>query len=432
MNELDIRTPSEAALTDRRNFIRFLAASPVLTPTAMSALVSALAAGVSGEAAAQSYDVLRAPQQKAVDGIITAPEQALNVFDFEPAAKKALPPAHYGYLASGVDGDATLRLNHEAFDEIAIRVRRLIDVRKVDTSVTLFGQTYPTPILLAPVSSQGAFHPEAEAAVARAAKVTGNGVILSTVGSTSIEDVTEARGAPVWYMLYPTDDWSVTEALVKRAEAAGAPAIVLTVDRQGGRNTETLFRFRRDDTRDCKGCHAGGFANEVSRKPMFDDLDVSKVTNLYGTGMTWDFVDRLRKIVKGKLVLKGIVTREDTEIALKHGVDAIIVSNHGGRAEESLEPTIRALPEVVAAANGQIPILIDGGFRRGTDVLKALALGASAVCVGRPYCWGLAAFGEPGVAAVLAILQREFVTIMKQVGATKLSEITKDSVIVRS
>ncbi|GLK76601.1 alpha-hydroxy-acid oxidizing enzyme [Methylopila jiangsuensis] len=428
----DARTPSDAALTDRRNFIRFLAASPVLTPSAVSALVGALSAGASSGALAQSYDVLRAPQQKAVDGVITAPEQALNVFDFEPAAKKALPPAHYGYLASGVDGDETLRLNHEAYDDIAIRVRRLIDVRKIDTSVTLFGETFSTPIMLAPVSSQGAFHAEAEAAVARAAKVKGNNFILSTVGSTSIEDVIAERGGPCWYMLYPTDDWSVTEALVKRAEAAGAPAIVLTVDRQGGRNTETLFRFRRDDTRDCKGCHAGGFANEVSRKPMFDDLDVSKVTNLYGTGMTWEFVDRLRKIVKGKLVLKGIVTREDAEIALKHGVDAIIVSNHGGRAEESLEPTIRALPEVVAAVDGKIPVLIDGGIRRGTDVLKALALGATAICIGRPYCWGLAAFGEPGVAAVLAILQREFETIMKQVGATRIAEITKDSVMVRA
>ncbi|GLK80286.1 alpha-hydroxy acid oxidase [Methylopila turkensis] len=419
--------PSDARLSDRRAFLRFLAASPVMTPTAMSALAAALTAG-STDAFAQSYDVLRAPQQATADGIISAPEQALNVFDFEPAAKKALPPAHYGYLASGVDGDLTLKANHEAFSRIRIRARRLIDVRKIDTSVTIFGQKFGTPIMLAPVSSQGAFHPEAESAVAKAAKLKGNGVILSTVGSTSIEDVTEARGAPVWYMLYPTDDWAVTEALVKRAEAAGAPAIVLTVDRQGGRNTETLFRLRREDSRTCTDCHGGGFVNEVSRKPMFDDLDVTKVTNLYGTGMTWDYVDRLRKIVKGKLVLKGIVTHEDAEEALKHGVDAIIVSNHGGRAEESLYPTIDALPEVLKAVNGKVPVLIDGGFRRGTDVLKALALGATAVCIGRPYCWGLAAFGEPGVAAVLTIMQREFETIMKQVGAVRIEDIDADAV----
>lgn len=424
--DLDPAAASERVAADRRNFIRFLAASPLLTSAAVSSMVGALTAA-SGAAVAQSYDVLRAPASKVGD-VIDAPEQALDVFDFEPAAKKALPPAHYGYLASGVDGDATLRANQEAFSKIRIRPRRLIDVRKIDTSVTIFGQTWNSPIALAPVSSQGAFHPEAESAVARAAKVQGHGMILSTVGSTAIEDVIKERGAPVWYMLYPTDDWAVTEAMVKRAEAAGAPAIVLTVDRQGGRNTETLFRLRRDDTRDCKMCHGGGFKNEVSRKPMFDDLDVGKVTNLYGTGMTWEFVDRLRKIVKGKLVLKGIVTREDAAEALNHGVDGIIVSNHGGRAEESLMATIDALPEVVEAVNGRIPVLIDGGFRRGTDVIKALALGATAICIGRPYCWGLAAFGEPGVAAVLKIMQREFETIMRQVGATKISEIKPEAV----
>ncbi|HEY0290885.1 MAG TPA: alpha-hydroxy acid oxidase [Hansschlegelia sp.] len=421
-----LAAPHDQRQADRRRFLSYLAASPILTPMAASGIMAALTAG-SNEALAQSYDVLRAQTAKVGD-VIASPDEALNVMDFEPAAKKALPPAHYGYLASGVDGDETLKANHEAFSNIRVRVRRLIDARKIDTSVTIFGQTFGSPIMLAPVSSQGAFYPEAEAAVARGARLKGNGMILSTVGSTSIEDVIKDRQAPVWYMLYPTDDWAVTEALVTRAELAGAPAIVLTVDRQGGRNTETLFRLRRDDARNCQNCHQPGFANEVSRKPMFDDIDVGKVTNLYGTGMTWDFVDRLRKIVKGKLVLKGVVTREDAAIALDHGVDGIIVSNHGGRAEESLEPTIDALPEVVAAVNGRIPVLVDGGFRRGTDVLKGLAYGATAVCIGRPYCWGLAAFGQPGVEAVLTIMQREFETIMKQVGATKIAEITASNV----
>lgn len=426
----DRMNPRPAAATDtaisRRRLLEFFFASPILASGAVGTLATLLESGTS-DALAQSYDVLR--QAPVMNGdLIASPAQALNVFDFEMVAKKELPPAHYGYLASGVDGDETLKANRDGFEHIRIRARRLIDVRKIDTGVTIFGETWASPIALAPVSSQGAFHPEAELAVARAAKVKGHQMILSTVGSSAIEDVIRERGAPVWYMLYPTDDWAVTEALVKRAEKAGAPAIVLTVDRQGGRNTETLFRERRSDTRTCTDCHTPGFKNEVSRKPMFDGIDVDRVTNLYGTGMTWDYVRRLRGIVKGKLVLKGIVTREDAKTALDHGVDALIVSNHGGRAEESLQSTIGVLPEIVAAVNGRVPVLIDGGFRRGTDVLKALALGATAVCVGRPYVWGLAAFGQPGVEGVLGIMQREFETIMRQVGATKIAEINAASI----
>jgi isopentenyl diphosphate isomerase/L-lactate dehydrogenase-like FMN-dependent dehydrogenase len=190
-----------------------------------------------------------------------------------------------------------------------------------------------------------------------------------------------------------------------------------------------MFRFRREDKRDCTVCHKpGAFANEVSRKANFNSIDVSKVTNLYDTGMTWEFVDRLRTIVKGKLLLKGIVTGEDAKESLRHGVDGLIVSNHGGRAEESGQPTIGVLVEVVEAVGGKIPVLIDGGVRRGTDVLKALALGATAVGIGRPYVWGLASFGEPGVDRVLELLDTEFITIMRQVGARNLHEITRASV----
>jgi isopentenyl diphosphate isomerase/L-lactate dehydrogenase-like FMN-dependent dehydrogenase len=412
----------------RRNFLRFLAASPLVSNAATFGSLSALLGALSAAALAQSYDVLRAQTRKVGD-IIEAPEDALDVMDFEPAAKKALPPAHFGYLATGVDGDATLRANHEDFSKIRIKVRRLVDARKIDTSLTLLGTQYASPIFLSPVSSQGAFHNEAEVAVARAAGAKKFHMILSTVGNSSLADVNKAHGSPVWLQLYPTDDWNVTRALIKRAEENGVPALVLTVDRQGGRNTETLFRLRRQDDRTCVACHAGGFANEVSRKPMFNNIDVSHVTNLYGTGMTWDFVKKLRDATRMKIFLKGIMTGEDAAKAVKAGVDGIIVSNHGGRAEESLQSTIGALPEVVKAAGGHIPVLVDGGVRRGTDVYKALAMGATAVGIGRPYCWGLAAFGQPGVDAVLTILQREFETIMRQVGAANLKQITPGSVI---
>jgi 4-hydroxymandelate oxidase len=319
--------------------------------------------------------------------------------------------------------------NHTAYAKYNIRVQRLIDARKIDTSVKIFGETWGSPIFCCPVSSLGAYNPEAGVAVARAAAKRKQQIILSTVDNASIADVNKAHGWPAWFMLYPTDAWSVTQALVQRAESAGSPAIVLTVDRQGGRNTEELFRERRQDQRDCAACHQpGAFASEVSRKANFDGIDVSKVTNLYGTGMTWEFVDRLRATVKGKLVLKGIMTGEDAKEALRHGVDGLIVSNHGGRAEESGQATIGVLVEVVEAVGGKVPVLIDGGVRRGTNVLKALALGATAVGIGRPYVWGLASFGEPGVDRVLEILDDEFTTIMRQVGALNINQITRENV----
>jgi isopentenyl diphosphate isomerase/L-lactate dehydrogenase-like FMN-dependent dehydrogenase len=412
-------------LAARRQFLQFMAGSPLLVGTTPLAMLAAAAS----PAWAQSYDVLRA-QTKKVGDIIEAPEDALNVMDFEPAARVALKdkPTHWGYLATGVDGDLTLRKNQEDYDRLRIRVRRLVDARKIDTRMRLFGTEYSSPIFLCPVSSQGAFHAEAELPVARAAGAKGHHMILSTASNSSVADVAKAHGGPVWFQLYPTDDRDVARQLLRRAEDAGTTAVVLTVDRQGGRNTETLFRIRRQDDRQCIACHAGGFKNEVSRKAAFNNIDVSRVTNLYGTGMTWTFVRNLQAATKMKVVLKGIMTGEDAARAVQAGVDAIIVSNHGGRAEESLQSTIGALPEVVKAVKGRIPVLVDGGVRRGTDVYKALALGATGVGIGRPYCWGLAAFGEPGVATVLAILQREFETIMRQSGALSLNEIAASSV----
>jgi isopentenyl diphosphate isomerase/L-lactate dehydrogenase-like FMN-dependent dehydrogenase len=412
----------------RRRLLKFLAGSPLLTKSIATSTIATLFATASDEAIAQSYDVLRGDAPKLdPDGVITAPGQALDVFDFEPAAKKALSgaPAHFGYLASGVDDDSTLRANREAFSDYTVRVRRLIDAREVDTRVTIFGETWASPVFLCPISSQAAFNfSDRELGVARAARKSGQQMILSTVGDSSVEDCSKEHGSPVWFMLYPTDDWNVTKALVKRAEAAGAPAIVLTVDRQGGRNTETLFRMRFQDSRPCTACHTpGSFANEVKRKPMFDGLALSQVTNLYGTGMTWDFVDRLRDAVKGQLVLKGIMAHEDASEAMRHGVDAIIVSNHGGRAEASGQSTLGVLPEIVHAVRGRVPVLVDGGFRRGTDVFKALALGATAVGIGRPYCWGLAAFGQPGVECVLKLVQVEFETILRQAGTLNVAAI---------
>ena len=399
----------------RRRFLTFLATSPLLTFG-----VREWREDVAEAADAQSEILARA--------LIGSPSEAMNVFDFEPVARQTLPPAHFGYMATGVDDDATLRANREGFSKFQIRPRRLVDVRKVDTSTELFGTTWKTPIILAPVAAQKAFHPEGEVATARAAGAKGHLQILSTATTASVADVTSARGGPIWYQLYPTDTWRITQALVKRAETAGCPVLVLTLDLPAGRNTETQARFSKQDTRLCSKCHKPGLSGYVRQKPMFDGLDMTGVS-FFSPGMTWEFVRRLKDSMQMKLVLKGIETREDAELCVQNGVDGIIVSNHGGRAEESGRATIECLPEVVDAVQGKIPVLVDGGFRRGTDIFKALALGAKGVCIGRPYAWGLAAFGQPGVEKVLDLLTREFELMMKHAGVISLAKLNRSFVV---
>ena len=400
--------------TARRDFLRFLAASPLL-------------ASLGGLSALEAF-------ADDGDGLVDSAAKALDVFELEAVAKKNLPPAHWGYMATGVDSDATLKANGEGFANLALRVRRLSGAHAPDTSVSIFGTRWETPIVLAPVSSQRAFHEDAEIATARAARSRKHLQILSTLSSTGVEDVAAARGGPVWYQLYPTDQWPVAAGLMKRAEAAGCPALVLTVDLQGGSNRETAVRGRRLDSRDCFACHVSDPFNVVGALPyraMFKGLDVSKVTNIFPADATWEYVARLRAAWPKKLLIKGIVTREDADLCLKHGVDGIVVSNHGGRAEESLRPSIDSLVEVVGAVKGRVPVIVDGGIRRGTDIFKALALGATAVGIGRPQVWGLAAFGQAGVEAALDILRRELEMVMRQAGTTSIAKIDRSYVVDR-
>ena len=429
----------------RRKFLKMLGASPLIAGSGVlsGGLTNLLHAATNEEKHFLGW--LETLQQS--DDVISSPDQALDVMDFEPAARKTIPPAHWGYLATGVDDDATVRVNHDGYSHIQIRSRRLVDVTNVDMSRSIFGVKWDTPIVLSPVSAQKAFHPDGELGVARAAGKKGHLMMLSTVATASIEDAIAARSGPVWQQLYPTNVWEVTRAIIKRAEAAGAPAIVLTVDLQDGSNRETLFRSQRMDKRQCSMCHAdgytpfargktgavkstGSFGSYVARKPMFDGLDVSRVTQMYPLAMSWDFVKRLRDAITVKFLIKGIVTREDAQLAIEHGVDGLIVSNHGGRAEDTLRPTIESLPEVLDGVAGKLPVIVDGGVRRGTDIFKALALGATAVGIGRPHSWGLGAFGQAGVEAVLEILHRELRTIMRQAGTTSIDKITRDYLVL--
>jgi isopentenyl diphosphate isomerase/L-lactate dehydrogenase-like FMN-dependent dehydrogenase len=401
-------SPHPVHIASRRRFLQFLAASPLF------------AGGALAEGLKPSDPVDWAPRD--LDRLIADPTQALDVFDFEPVMKKNVPPAHFGYMATGVDDEVTLRANREGFRKFELRPRRLVDVSRVDTSAEILGVKYDSPIVIAPTGSNRAFHPDAEIAVAKAAKPGNHLQILSTVATTSIEDAIAARGAPVWFQLYTTQRREVGEALVKRAEAAGAPAIAVTLDVRASAKWETFVRLRRTDTRDCGSCH--GLNDYLSRKPNFSGIDLGGVSGTAVTNLTWDAIKRLRDTVKVKLVLKGILGYEDAKLAADAGIDAIVVSNHGGRVEDGVSATIDVLPEIVARIDGRIPILIDSGFRRGSDIVKALALGAQAVCIGRPYLWGLGAFGQPGVERVLAILRAETRAAMQQLGAPSVKDLT--------
>jgi 4-hydroxymandelate oxidase len=395
-------SPQQIQIASRRRLLQYLAASPLLAR-------GALAEGLRPPDPADW-----APRD--LDKLIADPTQALDVFDFEPVMKKNVPPAHFGYMATGVDDEVTLRANREGFRKFELRPRRLVDVSRIDMTTEIFGTKYDSPIVIAPTGSNRAFHPDAEVAVAKAAKAGNHLQILSTVATTSIEDTIAARGAPVWFQLYTTQRWEIAEGLVKRAVAAGATAITVTLDVRSSAKWETFVRLRRTDTRECGSCH--GFNDYLSRKPNFTGIDLGGVSSTIVTNLNW------RDMVKVRLVLKGILAFEDAKLATEAGIDAIVVSNHGGRVEDGVSATIDVLPEIVEAVGGRMPILVDSGFRRGSDIVKALAIGAQAVCIGRPYLWGLGAFGQPGVERVLAMLRAETRNAMQQLGAPSLKDLT--------
>ena len=407
---LDIKKSLEGSpmSLERRELLRFLAASP-------------LAAGL-------------APWTRALadEHLPASAAEALDVFELEAVAQRLVPPAHWGYLQSGVDGDVTLRANAAAYGRYELRPRRLVDVSHIDLSVEVFGIKAASPIGCWPIGSLRALNLEGDIAVARATKKKNALHIMSTQASFPVEEINAVRGTPVWYQLYTTNQFDVTKKLVKRAEAAGCPVVAVTVDTPAGRNTETAARLRREDTRSCGDCHAvddhGNPRPLISMKPMFGGIDTAGL-GLTEASLTWDFVKRLKDVTKMKVVLKGIESKEDAVLAVQNGADGIIVSNHGGRSIESGRATLESLPEVVQGVAGRIPVLVDGGVRRGTDAFKALALGASAVGIGRPYAWGLAAFGQDGVERVLDILNLELRLAMVGCGARSVSEITTAAII---
>jgi isopentenyl diphosphate isomerase/L-lactate dehydrogenase-like FMN-dependent dehydrogenase len=339
--------------------------------------------------------------------------------DFEAVAKLKLPPAHWGYMATGSDDNLTRDANVEAYRHIGLKPRRMVDVSRPDLGMEVFGERWETPLFICPVGGQRAFDPEGELATARAAKARRHRMILSNVSTYSIEEVSKPLGAAPWQQLYMPVKWEDTVRMVKRIEDAGSPVLVWTVDLLAGRNTPTMTRFWRQDTRDCVSCHTGGRGVPIWR-PMYDGLGPTYNPK----DADWATVEKLKKLTRMKLMLKGIDSGEDAALAVQHGVDGLIVSNHGGRALETMRGTIDCLPEVVAAVKGRIPVFVDGGVRHGTDIYKALALGARGVGIGRPYIWGLSAFGQAGVERVLEIMRAELTLTMQQMGTPTIKDIT--------
>jgi 4-hydroxymandelate oxidase len=402
-----------AQLRFRRDFLRLFAASPLLA--AIPAFGPTFALSATARQAGPQLGTLL-PQSAA---------DAISVMDFEAAARRVLPPAHWGYMASGVDDDATLKANRDGFAHYRLRPRRLVDVSSIDLRTDVFGTTWDAPIFICPAGGLKMFHADGELAVARAAAAKKTTQILSSASSVAVEDVARALGAPPWYQLYMPNQWDGTERLVRRVEATGCPVLVWTIDLLGGRSLETAERFRRTDARSCTTCHSTARGGRTFEQlPMFSGI----TGGMNPAGATWLYVDRLKKLTRMKLVLKGVETREDARLAREHGVDGIIVSNHGGRAAETGGATIDELAEVIDGAGAQMPVFVDGGFRRGTDIFKALTLGARAVGIGRPYMWALSAFGEAGVVRVIDILRAELTLTMRQCGTPRIRDISRNAI----
>lgn len=339
-----------------------------------------------------------------------------NVFDLEAQSRKIMGNDAIEYLNGGADDLRTVKANAEGYRKFQIRERRLIDVTNISTRIELFGQTLASPIILSPVGFQKFFHPDGELATARAAASRKHQLVVSTVSNYPVGEIATAYGSNLWFQLYPTSDRKITKVLLEKAEQAGCTLCMLTVDTPvlGNRETSATTLLKLIEAGELK---MGNLEGILPKGQSFTDMT-----------MTWELIDWLHTNCKMKIVIKGIVTKEDAALAVKYGADGVVVSNHGGRQLESDRGTIECLTEVVDEIKGRIPVLIDGGVRRGTDVFKALAIGADAVCIGRPFCWGLGALGQPGVEMALDILDAELVRDMRLAGATSIDQINRDFV----
>jgi 4-hydroxymandelate oxidase len=355
----------------------------------------------------------------------------INVFDLEAIARERLSREAYDYYASGAQDEVTLRENRAAYERLSLAYRVLVDVSRRDMATTVLGQPVAMPILVAPTAFHRLATPEGEVATVRAAGAAGTVMILSTLSNTRVEEVVAAASGPVWFQLYVYRDRQSTEGLVRRAEAAGCRALVLTVDAPllGRRERDVRNRFRLPPGLAVANMLPEGYGEVPSA--VADSGLAAYVANLLNPALSWKDVAWLQSITELPVLVKGIVRPDDALRAADVGVAGIVVSNHGGRQLDTAPATIDVLPEIadaLAASGHKIEVLMDGGVRRGTDILKALALGARAVLVGRPVLWGLAADGEAGAAWALRILRDELDLAMALAGTPTLADITRDLV----
>jgi 4-hydroxymandelate oxidase len=358
------------------------------------------------------------PQPEAVAAETRDP---VNVPEFEPLARARLTPMAYHYIAGGSGDEITLRRNRECLDAILLKPRVLCDVSAIDTRLTLLGEPLDFPILLAPTGSQRLYHPGGEIEAARGAETAGAVYVASTVANTAIEEIGRASRARLWFQLYVQRDRGATRDLIARAEAAGCRALCVTVDTPvlGPRDREKRTGFALPEGVTFPNLSLGRYTAEKHHDPhgIFNPF--------LDPGANWETVDWVRSVTRLPVVLKGILAPEDAELAVAHGAAAIAVSNHGGRNLDTTPASIEALPGVVEAVAGRVPVLFDGGVRRGIDVVKALALGARAVMIGRPYLWGLAVSGATGVARVVEMLRLETEAAMALLGAPQIAALDR-------
>ena len=351
--------------------------------------------------------------------------EPVNLAEFEQAARVKLAREAYDYYAGGANDEITLRRNREAYGEIALHYSVLRDVSARDTSTKVLGEKISFPVMVAPTAFHRMACAEGECAAVRAAGLAGTIMVVSTLSTTTIEDIAAAAKGPLWFQLYIYKDRGATADLIRRAEAAGCRALVLTVDAQvwGRREADVRNNFKLPD-----GLTMANLAEHA--KQMFPagipgSGLAAYVAQMLDPSLSWRDLAWLREQTKLPILLKGIVRADDAKLAVEHGIAGVIVSNHGGRQLDTAPATIEVLPRVVDAVAGKIPVLVDGGIRRGTDVVKAIALGAQAALIGRPILWGLAAGGEEGAFRVLEMLRSEFDLAMALCGAKSVAGLDR-------